>query len=224
VSDERKRCTQCQVLLPTTSFSPCRNGLQSACRACRSSLSKALDYAPAAAEQECRVCRETKPADCFNRCRRKKSGLQSECKACGLQRKREANYPVTMAEKYCQDCGLTLPASEFPRDKKRVGGLRANCRDCAAIENAARLYSIPKELARELRSREQCDLCGVPYKSKSDVNIDHCHDTGAVRGAICTCCNLMLGGARDCPDVLMKAVRYLRGSGAWRKSIGVFSA
>ena len=224
MAGDKKRCTQCRVMLPVTSFSPCRNGLQPACRACRNAKARSSANTPCVESQRCRSCNEIKLAAEFNRSSKNKSGLQHECKACTKARKRSVSYAVTLQEKYCPDCAQTLPASDFPRDKKRVGGLRATCRECCAISNAASKYTIPVELSRELRGRENCDLCGAEYKSKSDINIDHCHQSGAVRGAICTCCNLMLGGARDCPEILMQAVRYLRGAGTWRRRLEVIGA
>lgn len=224
MAGDKKRCTQCRVMLPVTSFSPCRNGLQGACRACRNVKARSLSHKPCVESKKCYRCQQVKQASDFNRSSHSKSGLQHECKVCTSARKRNVFYEVTLQEKYCPDCAQTLPASDFPRDKKRVGGLRATCRECCAISNAASKYTIPVELSRELRGRENCDLCGAEYKSKSDINIDHCHQSGAVRGAICTCCNLMLGGARDCPEILMQAVRYLRGAGTWRRRLEVIGA
>jgi hypothetical protein len=45
----------------------------------------------------------------------------------------------------------------------------------------------------ELRDRA-CDLCGCPPGTYEKAHhIDHCHETDAVRGVLCTVCNTMLG-------------------------------
>ena len=44
--------------------------------------------------------------------------------------------------------------------------------------------------------------------------VDHCHDTGQVRGLLCSNCNLLLGKAKDDERILFGAVRYLRASRA----------
>ncbi len=59
--------------------------------------------------------------------------------------------------------------------------------------------------SRELRA-------GMRGTSKMIARIDHDHSTKAVRGLLCSDCNLLLGKARDDEKVLLSAVRYLRES------------
>lgn len=39
---------------------------------------------------------------------------------------------------------------------------------------------------------------------------DHCHETGEVRGILCHKCNHILGNARDSPEILQRAIEYLK--------------
>ncbi len=55
-------------------------------------------------------------------------------------------------------------------------------------------------------------LCAICRKSgdKRGLAVDHCHETGAVRGLLCSECNIGMGKLGDTPEGLMRAVRYLR--------------
>jgi len=57
-----------------------------------------------------------------------------------------------------------------------------------------------------------CAICGAalaPSRTGRSHHIDHCHKTGAVRGILCSECNLGLGKFRDDLDLLQRAVDYL---------------
>ena len=62
-----------------------------------------------------------------------------------------------------------------------------------------------------------CKICG----SKETVTekgivrrlaVDHCHETGKVRGLLCGNCNKSLGGFKDSKELLLKAIDYLETS------------
>lgn len=52
----------------------------------------------------------------------------------------------------------------------------------------------------------RCALC----KEKTAVDVDHCHDTGKIRGLLCRGCNVGLGQLGDTVDGLLRAIEYLR--------------
>ena len=56
-----------------------------------------------------------------------------------------------------------------------------------------------------------CRICAVPFSAlpKRSINVDHDHATNAVRGVLCFKCNLMLGYAKDKPEILQNAASYL---------------
>lgn len=58
----------------------------------------------------------------------------------------------------------------------------------------------------------QCAICGVGFalaETPSDWVIDHCHQTGRIRGLLCSRCNLGIGLFADSADVLERARTYL---------------
>lgn len=53
----------------------------------------------------------------------------------------------------------------------------------------------------------RCEICGKVQGQK--LQPDHDHQTGALRGLLCTRCNTMLGYAGDSPEVLRGGAEYL---------------
>lgn len=61
-----------------------------------------------------------------------------------------------------------------------------------------------------------CDICGKPETRKSHkgktriLAVDHCHDTGKVRGLLCSHCNQGIGFMNHDIDILTRAIDYLK--------------
>lgn len=60
----------------------------------------------------------------------------------------------------------------------------------------------------------KCKICGnSESKGKNKLLcIDHCHETGKVRGLLCHSCNTGIGNLRDNIDNLKNAIKYLEES------------
>src|SRR6185312_3236559 len=62
-------------------------------------------------------------------------------------------------------------------------------------------YGISLEQYEEMLARQGggCAVCGTqPGKQRLDV--DHCHETGVVRGLLCRACNVSLGALKEDPE------------------------
>jgi len=57
----------------------------------------------------------------------------------------------------------------------------------------------------------KCAICekGFGEGRREGACVDHCHETGNVRGLLCFLCNVSIGGFRDDPETVMKAAAYL---------------
>lgn len=82
---------------------------------------------------------------------------------------------------------------------KKHGGIGANQR--------FRRYGITPEAYETMRVAQSLK-CAICRKAVTLV-VDHCHETGKVRGLLCKHCNSVLGYARDDTSVLRAAIGYI---------------
>src|SRR5262249_20157987 len=69
-------------------------------------------------------------------------------------------------------------------------------------------YGLTWEDYQKLLARQggRCAICG---EESDKLCVDHCHETGAVRGLLCPLCNSATGFFRDDPERTRAATRYL---------------
>ena len=60
-----------------------------------------------------------------------------------------------------------------------------------------------------VEQRGKCAICRNESK-RHRLCVDHCHDTGKIRGLLCHTCNRAIGLMRDCGDTLQAAAAYVR--------------
>lgn len=114
--------------------------------------------------------------------------------------------------KQCQKCGKRRILTQYRTANARV------CKPCQKVtkQTAARkkhlteTYDItPEEYERLLTFQD--GRCAICYgKRNYNLQVDHCHKTGKVRGLLCKTCNKrLLPACRDNTDRLRSAIRYL---------------
>mgnify|MGYP001036879075 CR=1 FL=1 len=135
--------------------------------------------------------------------------------------------------KICSKCEEVKHIDDFYKDCTTKDGLAYQCKSCAkAKDKAHRQTDGYKKKLRQKRWAEQginityeqyeqlleeqngqCAICGTDENQfNKGMCVDHCHETGQIRGLLCTECNLGIGYLKDEAELLMKAAEYLTGS------------
>ena len=70
---------------------------------------------------------------------------------------------------------------------------------------------------RDEMTAEHKVLCAICRKALA-VHVDHCHETGRVRGVLCFNCNSAIGKLGDDPDAVRRAASYLEGI-SWKPTL-----
>jgi hypothetical protein len=152
----------------------------------------------------CNTCKVPKPVKEFSRQTGSGDGLQRSCVMCNAAY-RLANKERIAAERVRYRAENLDAILVGKREQYTKSGSRSN--RAAAV----RRYGITESALLELRGRP-CDVCGRMANEvggRGAHHIDHCHETGAVRGALCHGCNTSLGHFKDSPELLARAIHYL---------------
>ncbi len=80
-----------------------------------------------------------------------------------------------------------------------------------------RRYGITLETYEQMLEDQDhlCKVCGsegfpLAEHHKAKLVVDHCHETGKIRGLLCHNCNRALGLFRDSTLTLTRAIEYLK--------------
>lgn len=138
------------------------------------------------------------------------------------------SFTCQISTKVCSACGETKPESEYYSKTSRHGrvGLASECKSCAKARAARWAADNPDKVRKKNRDwvRKQigcapedydrmyeeqggcCGICRLPFDM---LCVDHCHETGRIRGLLCTTCNKSLGGFKDDKERLQRAIDWL---------------
>lgn len=141
-------------------------------------------------EIRCSTCKEVKLSSEFYKSKdRRPYGFTSQCKLCTRQRLDNAKYP-----------------DRNRKDRFRRGNLR-------------RKFGITVE-EYEIMYQEQEGKCKICGKEEWNIHhatgepqrlaVDHCKETGKVRGLLCALCNKGIGSLLHDKQILLSAIQYLR--------------
>lgn len=138
--------------------------------------------------------------ECYNR-RRKEAGVTREVS----RRWRLRNLEKVKA--YAKARSREKYASEEGRRKLRDWLLRKNFG--IGLEEYEAMHAEQGGVCAICRMAETTRRKGVLRR----LSVDHCHETGKVRGLLCEYCNQMIGRARENTETLKAAIVYLEQGG-----------
>jgi hypothetical protein len=136
--------------------------------------------------------------------------------------------------KVCRICDRKKTLVDFNKKSSSSDGYRSECRECQK-KSAKDRYNIDPNAHKQrtkvnqrsytakkfgltfseleamyVQQDNRCAICGVSEEDHGKyLAIDHCHQTGKVRGLLCMSCNTGLGNFKDRSDLLMLAIMYL---------------
>lgn len=134
------------------------------------------------------------------------------------------NLQIIPKDKHiCGNCREILPRDKFFHRERSPSGLESYCKECklSTTRDARLIYEHKKRLNLfgltdaqfDIMAKAQnhaCAICRSPQTAKR-LAIDHCHETGKVRGLLCHKCNTALGKFNDDPQRVIRAAQYLLG-------------
>lgn len=153
----------------------------------------------------CCLCKENKPIEQFTKDKHDKTGYTYSCTKCRYIREK----------KRYQD----NPEAEVIRKQKAKERHRIYSKTEQGIINSRRshlkrTFGISLELYNEMLKNQNgvCAICKQfnTHGQHAVLAVDHCHDTGNIRGLLCYKCNTALGQFQDNINNLEKAISYLK--------------
>lgn len=137
--------------------------------------------------------------------------------------------------KQCPACKEYKDLTEYSPSKTHSYGVASVCKACIADMVSERYsldyhrkrhlkvtYGLTEEEYNDLLSQQNnvCAICGNPetrrlgrtartINNKFMLHVDHDHDTGKVRGLLCSACNQALGLLKENPDRIKALLLYV---------------
>lgn len=165
----------------------------------------------------CNHCHIDKELSEFSLDTRRKDGYRGYCKECA--KVWSIPYNKIACEK-AKEYRRVHRAEIAEKMKDYYIAHRAERKEHDTSMQLKRKYGISLEDYREFHKRQGgvCGICGMPEQTIDprtnktlNLPVDHDHETGIVRGLLCSNCNRGLGMYKNNPALLRKAADYLEG-------------
>lgn len=153
--------------------------------------------------KQCRTCKIWKPLNQFGPKKEAADKHEYRCRVCERKRRKEwASRPETkeMRRKYAKNRYRNIPHAHL------------NSRRCLLRSDYGLTLEEYNRMAAE--QDEVCAICGKPETIKNRftkryLSVDHNHQTGKIRGLLCSKCNSVIGYAKDSITTLKNTIKYL---------------
>lgn len=124
----------------------------------------------------------------------------------------------------CRHCGLEKQQKEFVKHRETKSGYINTCKTCKKTRYPTSEEQKQKQWERQIKRNygitiadydrmfaEQNGACMGCYQppKKQRLSVDHCHETGRVRGLLCQNCNIALGLVNDSAFILANLTKYV---------------
>lgn len=129
------------------------------------------------------------------------SRLRCAPKANELARERHAKNMKSPAYREKKKATALATWNRLPKEKKKM----------RSFAGTLRQYGITPDQFNDMLKKQGgvCAICRQPCPRNPRLSVDHCHQTGRVRGLLCSHCNVGLGHFRHDHNRLRSAITYL---------------
>lgn len=163
------------------------------------------------------VARYTKGGRC-SFCTREDSARRRGREFDGTNKRSSVNF--TRIKAFSEQSATYISSSPCPHGHFVRWTLTSNCVECdraarARRSEARKYYRIKKLYGLDAAEYEammggSCAICGAKASDTFKLHVDHCHESGRVRGVLCNKCNQGLGLFNDSGALLLAAMEYLK--------------
>ncbi|MES4890775.1 endonuclease VII domain-containing protein [Streptomyces sp. NPDC096012] len=127
---------------------------------------------------------------------------------------------VPPGHKRCPRCGDVEPHPRWEWNASSSDGWASYRRACRAERSGVSHFEREYGITGTRRDELAASPGGVRWicLAAPAAHVDHCHETGRVRGVLCFSCNAALGQFKDQPEAIRRAAAYVEGN-AWKPTL-----
>lgn len=142
-------------------------------------------------------------------------------------------FPNEQGQLWCSTCRTFKNKEQFAKHSRYARGYQYSCKECANSKRQQWRRDNPERTKEVMRRHHRKNLYGLSDRDYMilgltqdwkcavcftdiedlegrDLDVDHDHSTGKIRGLLCGSCNKGLGCFKDSIELLELAIKYLK--------------